>query len=118
MNFSTHFEALSINLLTLFIGTDISCLMDPPSGFCASFKPSLKTQSSFLCCELSAITPSKTIFLLKANSKRSSICFLKLFLEEEENSKSTYHLYLSLIGSLAPDTCLITISIPILLTSS
>ena len=29
----THFEALSINLLKLFIGTDISYLMDPPSGF-------------------------------------------------------------------------------------
>jgi len=33
---------------------------------------------------LSAITPSNTIFLFKASSKRSSICCLKLFLEEEE----------------------------------
>ena len=60
MNFTTSALAFSMKSGTAATGTETSCSIEPPSGFCEWVTKSRRSQNERRCCRLVAITASST----------------------------------------------------------
>ncbi len=78
---STACAAREMNSGTEAIGTEMSCLIDAPSGFCPSGKFSRNAQKAFAWARLAAITASPAIPLSSASESTVSI---RLFASSDE----------------------------------